>query len=337
MTRKSKKWWLLEGEPEPQRGLRQKWKRRLIVSLFGLVLLTNATLPASATETSSGISVTETATVEPNFDWPMFSQEDLPNYPCFNAVSDGEYGDESEFLSMVDETGESYRGENAPLVEPGDICTFYVLYHNCGKSDGVRTKAFAQNTHVNVVVNEVADGVEMVATVSADNATPQSVSSALYLQATEVISLEYVNGSAILLNNDKTNRSYLVENELFSSGRGMMIGTNSLSGIVLNGEEHAGYVVFEMKVVAKNESLAEEPKLTTSTTKQELVPSATVASTSTTASVSASKDTDADKNGEFYLLVIVGGVMLVVLATAVASALVSWASNLEQEDDSDEG
>lgn len=222
--------------------------RRIIVAGLAFLLLAINALPVLANEvppTEAETSATPVGTADDGRS--LYSVTDPPDFPVFNSVIDGEFGDEQHFVSIqpVDGPTSASSGDVVKL-EPDQIYEGRVFYCNDGVAKGIRNRVFANDTKVKVTMPAVVeDTTGMLITITASNTTPVTVSDLVTLQSDSPLSIEYIDGSAHIESNDVTNKSLISAAELF--GNGALIGTNSLTGIVLEGTENAGYVVFRFQ------------------------------------------------------------------------------------------
>lgn len=229
--------------------------RKMLVAGLVLLLLAVNVLPVLANEvapTEPEMPAVPVGTAAD--DRPLYSVADPPDFPVFNSVVDGELGDEQHFVSIqpVDCPTGASPGDVVKL-EPGQTYEGRILYCNDGVSNGIRNRVYANDAKVKVVIPAmVEDSTGMLITITASNTTPEAISELVTLESDLPLSIEYVDGSAHIESNDVTNKSLISAPELF--GDGALIGTNSLTGIVLDGTENSGYVVFRFQT-AKIEDL----------------------------------------------------------------------------------
>ena len=228
--------------------------RRVLISCFLTALILGmSVLPALASEpvatTTESDDATPTAvpvgTAEDGRS--LYSVSDPPSFPVFNSVIDGEFGDEQYFVTITPKTDSASSAATATIqLQPDSVYDVKVHYVNDCAPQAIRSYAYANDTKVRVALPAVVgDTANLVATISASDTTPKSVSGQVALQSTTPLSLEYVDGTARIRNNNKTDGTSLPATELF--GQGTPIGTQSLIGIVLNGPENAGYIEFEFR------------------------------------------------------------------------------------------
>lgn len=229
--------------------------RRVLISYFLMAfVLSMSVLPVWASEpvvaTGSDTTATTGVPVGTAEDGrPLYSASDPPNFPVFNSIIDGEFGDEQYFVTVTpqaDPAGSIATG--AVQLQPDSVYDVKVHYVNDGETQGIRTYAYANDAKVQVALPAVVgDTANLVATISAADTTPRSVTGQVALQSTTPLSLEYVDGTARIRNNNQTDGTSLPATELF--GKGTLIGTQSLIGIVLNGPENAGYIEFQFRTI----------------------------------------------------------------------------------------
>lgn len=108
----------------------------------------------------------------------------------------------------------------------------------------------ATNTRVKLEIAEgVANGVDVMTKVSADNATPQTVwDTATLANETQGFSVSYVNGSAVLYNQVFTSGTPL--SDAINSSTGVQVGYDQMNGSMPGCFEYAAYVYVKVKVQA---------------------------------------------------------------------------------------
>ena len=117
----------------------------------------------------------------------------------------------------------------------------------------------ANETKVQVQIPvTIASEQLLVATISSRNSRPTSVSCTLPLVASEPMTVEVELGSVQIINQNETNGTLIDSEDIF--GEGALIGTNSMTGIVLYGAENAGSVEFDFSTVSLGQKL--EPTAT---------------------------------------------------------------------------
>ena len=184
-------------------------------------------------------------------DRPLYAEEDRPDFPVFNSLPG-----EENFLSITDPNGTVY--DDTIELQIGQQYDVAIKYHNNALPRGVRTDGIANDTTVKVDFPFTLSGEQkLVATISARDSQPQSVSCALTLRASEPMALEVIPQSARIVNNNPTNGSIISPDELM--GEGALIGTNSMIGIVLYGPENAGSVIFSFRTVSPEQIKIQPP------------------------------------------------------------------------------
>lgn len=214
---------------------------------FCLLLLHSATAFAAEIATE-----TETESPTASDGRPLYTEETRPDFPVFNSL----VGEEN-FLTVTGPNGVAVT--DCLELQMGVEYSAEIAYDNNGNPRGVRTHAIATETVVKVDFPEtIADERSLVATISANNSRPLSVSSGVTLVAAEPMALEIVPGSVRIVNNNPTNNTVISEHDLTHAGA--PIGTNSMIGIVMYGSENAGSVVFEFRTVPIAEgAVVEQP------------------------------------------------------------------------------
>lgn len=174
---------------------------------------------------------------------PLYTEETRPDFPVFNSL----VGEEN-FLHVTSPDGTVTTSGSVLELQMGQQYDVIVSYDNNGLPTGVRTHAIASDTTLLVdMPSTLTDERTLTATITAANSQPAAVSTSLTLLASEPMALEFVQGSAKVVNQDPTNGTSISDDELFH--RGVSLGSNSMIGIVLYGSEHAGSVVFSFRTI----------------------------------------------------------------------------------------
>lgn len=176
----------------------------------------------------------------------------------FNSIEDNAaVGDEREFVRIREKGVGNYTAntdDSGFLVEPGKTYEVYIYYHNDAASNTNETgKGVAvgvkMNTHFTYKVTPEEKGY-VNAKITAVNTEPLAVWDELKLIANEDVTLNFVENSAIIHNDWKTNGMILVPENLFSDD-GAYLGVNSLNGVVFGCAEYSGYVTYEIAAEEK--------------------------------------------------------------------------------------
>lgn len=202
-----------------------------------------------ATEDVAESSTTSSSTASDGR--PLYTEETRPDFPVFNSL----VGEEN-FLSIASPDGTVAVG-NVDSLElfPGREYKVAIKYDNNGLPRGITTRAIANDTVVQVNLPEaITSERELTATISASNTQPLSISCDLTLVAAEPLRLEVIPNTVRIVNQNQTNDSLISAQDLF--GNGALIGSNSMTGIVLYGPENAGSVVFTFRAVSFDQKSA---------------------------------------------------------------------------------
>lgn len=172
----------------------------------------------------------------------------------FNSITNNAaVGDEREFVRIREKGVGNYTANtdgSGYIVEPGKTYEVYIYYHNDAASNtnetgkGVAT-GVKMNTHFTYNVTPEESGY-VNAKIAAADTEPLAVWDELKLIANEKVTLNFVENSATIHNDWKTNGMILVPENLFSDD-GVYLGVNSLNGVVFGCAEYSGYVTYEIK------------------------------------------------------------------------------------------
>ncbi len=176
----------------------------------------------------------------------------------FNSITNNAaVGDEREFVRIREKGVGNYTAntdDSGFLVEPGKTYEVYIYYHNDAASNtnetgkGVAT-GVKMNTHFTYKVTPEEKGY-VNAKITAADTEPLAVWDELKLIANEDVTLNFVENSAIIHNDWKTNGMILVPENFFSDD-GVYLGVNSLNGVVFGCAEYSGYVTYEIAAEEK--------------------------------------------------------------------------------------
>lgn len=168
-----------------------------------------------------------------------YNESNRPDFPAFNALEG-----KQNFLTVETEDGETFTGGLDTLeLAAGQAYTVKIAYCNDGLPRGVPNAAYAHGSKVRSSLPELVDGEQSItAILSAVDTQPAEISCTLKVTSEVPLILELVPSSARIHNANKTNNNPISTSDLFGSGADF--GTNSMTGIVLYGEENAGYIEY---------------------------------------------------------------------------------------------
>lgn len=199
--------------------------------------------------------------------------KDSDNYPgqiIFNAISDGDIGDEKNFVGATQtellENGRAvsatpdtkWQGNNI-TVEDGKYYVIRLYVHNNNPNG---EDAVAENTRVKFSIpNGTSKQIQVNGFISSSNATPSEYWDYVNFNSETPFHLDYVYGSA-LLSNSKAKDEAVAGGYLDSAGwklsddivkaastDGVLIGSDALDGKVPGGRDYASYVTILVKAV----------------------------------------------------------------------------------------
>ncbi len=194
--------------------------------------------------------------------------------PVFNSfINTPTYGDERNFNRMAEvvagqkPTDADY-GETK-VATPGKEYWVRTLVHNNANQETNDAednfKGVAKNTRVKVDIAEgVANGVDVMSTVTADNAKPGEVWDTSTLQnENQKFSVQFVPGSARLFNSVYTEQSAgkTLPDEIVNGAQGTKIGHRDMDGNLPGCFEFEAYVYVKVKVNAPEINLEKEVRM----------------------------------------------------------------------------
>lgn len=183
-----------------------------------------------------------------------FTMEEPASYPTFNSITNNPtIGDERDFVRIGEINSDKTDLKNEVVVVPGRQYLVYVYFHNNASATyndvehnrvGIAFKT-RMSTSFSTVITPSQKGT-VTATITAENSNPLSVWDEAYMTtATEKVLLHYVQGSAKIYNDWKTNGSVMPSN-LFTE-EGTLLGLNTLNGIIPGCEEYHGVVSYVLQ------------------------------------------------------------------------------------------
>ena len=132
---------------------------------------------------------------------PIFMRDEFTpwrDYPFFNGIVNGPFGDERQFLRAV-VVGRSNQWSQTVHVSPGDTVEVKVTVVNEAEpilNEHGRQRGIARNTRVVVARSPYKSAdPSLFAVVSADNASPRWIASRVFVVATEPVILQYKRNS----------------------------------------------------------------------------------------------------------------------------------------------
>jgi len=193
---------------------------------------------------------------------PTYTNNDPANKAVFNSITDNAaVGDERDFVRIAEKRADATYVSDLTL-EADKQYEVYIYYHN----DASATYNDKAHNYVGVARDvRLASGFpqqlkkgergKVVGIITATNTEPLQVWDEAYITAKEPMTLHYVEGTAKIYNQHKTNGSVLSTN-LFTDA-GTFLGINALNGVVLGCDEYSGQVVYTIQT--KSIPQPEEP------------------------------------------------------------------------------
>ena len=183
-----------------------------------------------------------------------FTMETPATYPVFNSITNNPtIGDERDFVRVGEIDADVTNLKNEIEVVPGRQYLVYVYFHNNASAtfndsahnhSGVALKTRMSSSFSTVLTP--SDKGKITATITADNTNPASVWDEAYMTtSTEKVLMRYVQGSAKIYNDWKTNGS-VMPSSLFTK-EGTLLGLNTLNGIIPGCEEYHGVVSYVLQ------------------------------------------------------------------------------------------
>lgn len=183
-----------------------------------------------------------------------FTMENPASYPVFNSITNNPtIGDERDFVRVGEIDADVTDLKNEVEIVPGHQYLVYVYFHNNASStynDKAHNNAgVALKTRMSTSFSTVltpSDKGTITATITADNSNPTSVWDEAYMTTTtDKVLLHYVEGSAKIHNDWKTNGS-VMPSSLFTE-QGTLLGLNALNGVIPGCEEYHGVVTYVLQ------------------------------------------------------------------------------------------
>jgi uncharacterized repeat protein (TIGR01451 family) len=181
---------------------------------------------------------------------PTFTAESPATYVTFNSITNSpSYGDERNFTLSKDATLTSAGGwQESTNVQDGKEYYVRVLVHN---NAAANLNLVAHNTRIAVSIpTTLSTSTNVQATVSADNASPQSVWDGTILTSDKRFSVGYVPGSAHYFNDNNQTTGFPIPDSLFTT-TGAQVGFNQMDGELPGCNAFAGALTFKVKVFAE--------------------------------------------------------------------------------------
>lgn len=183
-----------------------------------------------------------------------FTMEKPATYPTFNSITNNPtIGDERDFVRIGKINADVTDLKNEIEVEPGNQYLVYVYFHNNASStyndsahnnSGVALQTRMATSFSTVLTPEKKG--EVTATIKANNSNPAAVWDEAYMTTkTEKVLMRYVEGSAKIRNDWKTNGGIMPQS-LFTQ-EGALLGLNALNGVIPGCEEYHGIVTYVLQ------------------------------------------------------------------------------------------
>lgn len=202
-----------------------------------------------------GVSLTLAASVSA---WgperTTFTMEKPASYPTFNSITNNPtIGDERDFVRVGQINADVTDLKNEIEVVPGHQYLVYVYFHNNASStlnDSAHNNAGValqtrMATNFTTVLTPEKRG-EITATITSSNSNPSAVWDEAYMTTkTEKVLLHYVEGSAKIRNDWKTNGG-IMPPSLFTK-EGSLLGLNALNGVIPGCEEYHGVITYVLQ------------------------------------------------------------------------------------------
>lgn len=200
--------------------------------------------------TSAVVAVIAAAVLVPAalFAWgpdrPTYTMAHPADHPTFNSITDNpNYGDEREFMTVKDLTTGGTLTNKAKMI-PGHEYQFQVYIHNNAASElNASGKAIAKDVTVRAQLPASVNGTDTADSfITSSNATPKEIWDSASLTSDSAVSLQFVNGSAMLHTNAQQTK--LSDNVITT---GVKVGDKDLSGTWRGCLQYAGAVTFKVK------------------------------------------------------------------------------------------
>ncbi len=183
-----------------------------------------------------------------------FTMQNPATYPTFNSITDNPtIGDERDFVRIGEVNADVTDLKNEVEIVPGRQYLVYIYFHNNASStfndsahnhSGVAVRTRMASSFSTVLTPN--DKGKVTATITADNANPESVwDEAYFTTKTDKVLMHYVSGSSRIYNDWKANNSVL-STSLFTE-KGTLLGLNELNGVIPGCEEYHGVVTYVLQ------------------------------------------------------------------------------------------
>lgn len=186
---------------------------------------------------------------------PTYTVANPADHVTFNSITDNpREGDERAFFTLKDNSNTAAGGfAHNVTVHDGETVLLRLYVHNNAASDlngaNLDGTGVAKNTQVRVWLPSVSDSTMRAnAYVSADNATPQTVSDSSDLTSgnSSKFTLQYVPGSAVAYNNFAGTSGLKLNDSIVTTGA--KIGEAKADGIVPGCFDYVNVVTLQVKV-----------------------------------------------------------------------------------------
>lgn len=177
-------------------------------------------------------------------DRTTFTWQNPASYITFNSITDNPVvGDERAFYTVRDAAASTSTYADSISVSNNQELVLRIYFHN---NAGANLGLVAHNTRVKInLPQNTATSLMSIASISADNANPGTVTDTVGFTGSQPFSLEYEPGTAIL----RTNALNDVQlSDSIVTGSGAQIGYNAVNGDVPGCAEFSGWVALRVRV-----------------------------------------------------------------------------------------
>ena len=199
-------------------------------------------------------------------DRETFTWQTPSTYVTFNSITDNPtLGDERNFV-RVREAGTGTYGDSVDI-EVGKTYEVYIYVHNNSSANlNSSGEGLAQNVTLSTILPEKIENGQsgiVKATISASNATPQSVWDTAYLtnKSGKTVYMRYVYDSAVITNAGSASGSILDADSLFSENGAFLAYSSNYWGVIPGCNEYAGYVTYQVVADSPEFSATKEVSL----------------------------------------------------------------------------
>ncbi len=191
---------------------------------------------------SSVIAWGDSANGRPSYTIEEINAGKLGDKITINSISNGNIGNEKNFVSAALSSSNKNWGFNEVSVKDGEVYTVYMYVHNNNPNG---TKRIAENVKASVSIPTAA-GKTLTITghIKSSNADPGNIWDEVTFKSDSNFSLEYVSGSA-KYTNQKMGTVKLSDNIVTGD---VMLGYDKLDGKIPGCYQYSGYVTFQVKV-----------------------------------------------------------------------------------------